>query len=215
MVFTQMSPTETVKKQGKIRAKSEQKILQAAQEEFIIQGYKGASVQSIADRAQLPKANVLYYFKNKENIYHAVLQLTLDMWDQGIGDIELKDGPKKAVEKIIAAKVKMSFENPNASKIYALEIIQGAQHLKEFARTYQRQWVREKAKIFQHWIDNGEMADVNPVNLIFLIWSSTQHYADFETQILTIMNRADYEQEDVEQVISFLTDIILRGCKLK
>ncbi len=214
MVLTKMTTT-TAKKQGKIRAKSEEKILNAAQEEFIIQGYKGASVQSIADRAQLPKANVLYYFKNKENIYHAVLQLTLDMWDTGIGDIKLEDGPKKAIEKIISAKVKMSFENPNASKIYALEIIQGAQHLKEFARTYQRKWVREKAKIFQHWIDNGEMADVNPVNLIFLIWSSTQHYADFETQILTIMNRADYEEEDVDQVTEFLTDLILRGCKLK
>ncbi|PCI62603.1 MAG: TetR family transcriptional regulator [Gammaproteobacteria bacterium] len=206
---------ETTKKTGKIREKSEYNILQAAQAEFIIQGYKGASVQSIADRAQLPKANVLYYFKNKENIYHAILQLTLDMWDQGIGDIKLEDGPQMAIEKIIAAKVKMSFKNPNASKIYALEIIQGAQHLKDFARTYLRKWVREKAKVFQHWIDNGEMADVNPVNLIFLIWSSTQHYADFETQILTIMNRADYEEEDIEQVTEFLTDIILRGCKLK
>lgn len=215
MVLITMARTETVKKQGKIRVKSEQNILQAAQEEFIIQGYKGASVQSIADRAQLPKANVLYYFKNKENIYHAVLELTLDMWDQGIGDITFEDGPKRAIEKIIAAKVKMSFENPNASKIYAMEIIQGAQHLKEFARTYLRKWVREKAKIFQIWIKNGEMADVNPVNLIFLIWSSTQHYADFETQILTIMNRANYEEEDVNQVINFLTDIILRGCKLK
>jgi len=210
-----MAKVETIKKQGKIRVKSEENILNAAQEEFIIQGYKGASVQSIADRAKLPKANVLYYFKNKENIYHAILQLTLDMWDQGIGDIELEDGPTKAIEKIIAAKVKMAFENPNASKIYALEIIQGAQHLKEFARTYLRKWVREKAKLFQYWIDNGEMADVNPVNLIFLIWSSTQHYADFETQILTIMNRADYEAEDIEQVTAFLSDIILRGCKLK
>jgi TetR/AcrR family transcriptional regulator len=209
-----MTITTPVKKQGKIRAKSEQSILQAAQEEFILQGFKGASVQSIADRAQLPKANVLYYFKNKENIYHAVLEQTLDMWDQGIGDILLEDGPKKAIEKIIAAKVKMAFENPNASKIYAMEIIQGAQHLKEFARTYLRQWVREKAKIFQIWIEKGEMADVNPVNLLFLIWSSTQHYADFETQVLTIMNRAEYEEEDIAQVTQFLTDIILRGCKI-
>jgi len=215
MNFNTMTITTPVKKQGKIRAKTEQAIIQAAQEEFILQGFKGASVQSIADRAQLPKANVLYYFKNKENIYHAVLEQTLNMWDQGIGDILLEDGPKKAIEKIIAAKVKMAFENPNASKIYAMEIIQGAQHLKEFARTYLRQWVREKAKIFQIWINNGEMADINPVNLIFLIWSSTQHYADFETQVLTIMNRAEYEPEDIEQVTQFLTDMILRGCKLK
>ena len=202
-------------KQGQIRAQSQEKILYAAQEEFILHGYKGATVQSIADRAGLPKANVLYYFKNKENIYHAVLEKTLDMWDQGIGDIEAVDGPYVAIEKFIAAKVKMSFNHPSASKIYAMEIIQGAQHLKEYARTYLRKWVREKAKIFQQWIDNGEMNDVDPVYLIFLIWSSTQHYADFETQVLTVMNIADYEDDDIEQVTAFLTDFILRGCGLK
>ena len=143
------------------------------------------------------------------------MQLTLDTWDQGIGDIDSSDGPVVAIEKFIAAKVKMSFEHPQASKIYALEIIQGALHLKEFARTYLRQWVREKAKLFQVWIDNGEMHAVDPVNLILLIWSSTQHYADFDNQILTIMNRADYESDDIEHVTNFLTDIILRGCKLK
>jgi TetR/AcrR family transcriptional regulator len=202
-------------KQSQIRAQSQLKIISAAQDEFILHGYKGATVQSIADRAKLPKANVLYYFKNKENIYHGVLEQTLSMWDQGIGDIEPENGPKVAIEKFIAAKVKMSFEHPKASKIYAMEIIQGAQHLKEYARTYLRQWVKEKAKLFQIWIDNGEMKDIDPVYLIFLIWSSTQHYADFETQILTVMNQADYEQEDTEQVTEFLTDFILRGCGLK
>ncbi|MCW8834216.1 MAG: TetR/AcrR family transcriptional regulator [Colwellia sp.] len=203
------------KQRQTIRAKSFEKILAAAQDEFVLQGYKGATVQSIADKAKLPKANVLYYFKNKENIYHAVLEQTLNMWDEGIGDITPEDGPKLAIEKFVRAKVTMSFKNPKASKIYAMEIIQGAQHLKDFARTYQRQWVREKAKIFQCWIDNGEMQCVDPVNLIFLIWSSTQHYADFDNQILTIMNRADYEEGDIEHVTHFLTDFILRGCGLK
>jgi len=210
-----MTDNKQMGKQGKTRAKSQLKILDAAQCEFILQGYKGATVQSIADRAGLPKANILYYFKNKENLYQAVLERTLDMWDQGIGDILPEDGPKVAIEKFIASKVNMSFNHPESSKIYAMEIIQGAQHLKDYARTYLRQWVREKAKLFQYWIDNGEMKDVDPVHLIFLIWSSTQHYADFETQILTIMNRADYEEEDAAAVTKFLTDIILRGCGLK
>ncbi len=206
-----MTNDQPINKQGKIRVKSQEKILLAAQDEFILNGYKGATVQSIADNAGLPKANVLYYFKNKENIYHAVLEMTLDMWDQGIGDISYEDGPKLAIEKFVAAKVKMSFQHPKASKIYAMEIIQGAQHLKEFARTYLRKWVREKSKIFQKWADEGKMNHIDPISLIFLIWSSTQHYADFETQILTIMNRADYEEDDAEQVTQFLTDFILRG----
>jgi len=144
-----------------------------------------------------------------------VLEQTMNMWNQAIDDIKQEDGAKVAIEKYVAAKVRMSFEHPAASKIFAMEIIQGGQNLNEYARTYQRQWIREKTKLFKHWIANGEMADIDPVNLFFLIWASTQHYADFNTQILIIMNRADYEEEDIAHVSKFLTDFILRGCGIK
>ncbi|PCI55129.1 MAG: TetR family transcriptional regulator [Gammaproteobacteria bacterium] len=202
-------------KSKNIRTISVNKILSAAQDEFISQGYQGATVQAIADNAGMPKANVLYYFKNKKNIYHAVLEQTLTMWDEGIGDILPEDGPKLAIEKFVKAKITMSFTNPKASKIYAMEIIQGTQHLQDFTRTYLHQWVQKKAKIFQFWIDKGQMQPIEPVNLIFLIWSSTQHYADFDNQILTIMDRIDYTEDDITHITNFLTDFILRGCGLK
>ena len=137
------------------------------------------------------------------------------MWDKTIDDIKQEDGAKFAIQKYVAAKVKMSFEHPAASKILAMEVIQGSQYLNEFSRTYQRKWVREKTELFKYWIANGEMADIDPVYLFFLIWGSTQHYADFNSQILTIMNRAEYEPEDVVHVTKFLTDFILRGCGIK
>ncbi|MDX2369277.1 MAG: TetR family transcriptional regulator C-terminal domain-containing protein [Colwellia sp.] len=86
--------------------------------------------------------------------------------------------------------------------------------MQDFTRTY-HQWVHKKAKIFQCWIDKGQMQTIDPVGLIFLIWSSTQHYADFDNQILTIMNCADYKEDDIAHVTNFLTDFMLRGCGLK
>ncbi len=59
------------------------------------------------------------------------------------------------------------------------------------------------------------MARVDPMYLIFLIWASTQHYADFDIQVLTIMNRAEYEPEMVEGIADFLSQVILRGCGLE
>jgi TetR/AcrR family transcriptional regulator len=206
--------TSKIKKSGEIRIKSRLKIIIAARTEFVLLGYKGATIQSIADRAKLPKANILYYFKTKENIYQAVLEETLQMWDEAIGEIVFDEGPKVAIEKFIAAKVRMSFKYPEASKIYAMEVIQGAHHLEEHTFEYQRQWVTQKAKLFQQWIDNGEMSNVDPVHLIFLIWSTTQHYADFATQILMILNKTDFEEGDEGKIIAFLSDIVLRGCGL-
>lgn len=202
-------------KTGKIREKSIIHILNAAQQEFVLQGFKGTTIQAIADRAGLPKANIHYYFKNKENLIHAVLENILDLWDEVLGDISEDDDPRQVLEHFIRTKVRMSFTHPGPSKLFAMEIIQGAQHLKDYTRTYLRKWVREKAKVFQSWMDAGKMSQVDPVHLIFLIWSSTQHYADFETQILTIMNRAEYEEEDVDQISDFLCSIIIRGCGLQ
>lgn len=202
-------------KQANKRKQSQDAIMDAARDEFIQQGFKGATVQAIADNANMPKANVLYYYQNKENLYHKVLEQTLEMWDTAIGDIVLEDGPKIALERFISAKVDIAFENPKASKIYAMEIIQGAQHIDNFARVYLRNWVKEKSQIFEHWMNAGEMAQVDPVKLIFLIWSTTQHYADFETQILNITNKQEYEQEDREQVKAFLVNFILQGLNIK
>jgi TetR/AcrR family transcriptional regulator len=132
-----------------------------------------------------------------------------------LGDISVDDDPKVVLEHFIRTKVKMSFTHPGPSKLFAMEIIQGAQHLKDYARTYLRKWVRDKAKIFEVWIENGKMSKVDPVHLIFLIWSSTQHYADFETQILTIMNRGEYEDDDIEHISQFLCSVIIRGCGIE
>ncbi len=206
------SPVEKKHKTGKIREKSIEHILASAQQEFVLHGFKGTTIQAIADRAELPKANIHYYFKNKDNLIHAVLENILDLWDEVLGDITVDDDPREVLEHFIRTKVQMSFTHPGPSKLFAMEIIQGAQHLKDYTRTYLRKWVREKAKVFQHWIDAGKMSQVDPVHLIFLIWSSTQHYADFETQVLTIMNRAEYEEEDVEQISDFLCSVIIRGC---
>ncbi|MCG6489291.1 TetR family transcriptional regulator, partial [Vibrio parahaemolyticus] len=68
---------------GEIRRRNQELILQAAADEFVKHGYKGTSVQAIADRVNLPKANILYYFKSKTGLYKALLQDILTLWNEG------------------------------------------------------------------------------------------------------------------------------------
>lgn len=202
-------------KPGKIREHNSQKILEAAECEFVKHGYKGTSMQSIADAAELPKANVHYYFKSKAKLYNAVLGDILQRWNEVLADMSEEGDPAETLENYIRAKVDLSIRFPQASKIFATEIIQGAPNLKEHIRTDLRHWVRSKTKIIESWINQGKMTPVDPEHLIFMIWSTTQHYADFETQVLTITNKLEYEQEDVKKISDFLCHMILTGCGLK
>jgi len=133
---------------------------------------------------------------------------------EAINDISEGDDPAKVLGDYICAKVDLAIQYPSASKIFALEIIQGAPNLQEHLRTNLRTWVREKSKIIQSWIDQGKMKAIDPEHLIFMIWSTTQHYADFDTQILTVTNKLEYDEEDVKRIKDLLCTVILGGCGL-
>ena len=200
---------------GRIRERNREAILQAAEHEFALHGYKGTTIQNIAERAGLPKSNVLYYFSNKKRMYSAMFDDILLRWNKVFSEIKPDDDPATALETFIRTKVNMSQQYPLASRLFAMEIIQGAPFLLDHLRTNMREWVRGRASVIQHWIDEGRMAPVDPVQLIFLIWSSTQHYADFQVQILMVENKAEYEPRDFEHAADFLVDVILRGCGLE
>jgi TetR/AcrR family transcriptional regulator len=201
-------------KSGSIRTRNSLQILDAAQAEFVLHGFKGTSMQSIADRAELPKANIHYYFKNKANLYQAVLEEIMFAWNVVLEDMNEESDPAEVLSKFIHTKMQLSYSNPNGSKIFAMEIIQGAPHLIEHIRTDMRTWFKEKAQVIQSWIDQGKMRDVNPMHLIFMIWSTTQHYADFNTQVLEVMNRREYDDEEIASITEFLTGMILRGLEI-
>lgn len=202
-------------RRGKIRDRNLELILGAAREEFVLKGFSGASIQAIADRAGLPKANVHYYFKTKSNLYLAVLEEIASLWNGYFDEIKVEDDPAEALARFVRQKVELSYTHPQASRLFAMEVIQGAPHLKDYMRNQLRPWMRKKAAVIEAWIADGRMKPVDPYHLIFLIWSSTQHYADFETQVLTILNRAEYERPMIDQIADFLCHTILTGVGLK
>ena len=204
-----------VYKPGRIRDENLQRILTAAEAEFVARGYRGATIQAIADRAGLPKANVHYYFRSKANLYRSVLDDIVALWNVQFEQINADDDPAVALDGFIREKLRLSFTHRRASKLFAMEIISGAPHLDNYIAANVRKWVRSRARVIQSWMDRGLMAPGDPVQLIFLIWASTQHYANFDTQVLGVMNRRDYDKKSMARISDFLSTTILRGCGLE
>ncbi len=190
-------------------------ILSAAQEEFAAHGFKGARMQAIADRAGLPKANVHYYFKNKSSLYLAVLDRILKSWNDFFNDVSVEDDPALSLDTFIRQKVRLSFEDPTASRLFANEIIQGAPYLSDYLQNVMRPWVAERAEIIKSWVDAGKMPATDPVLLIFMIWAATQHYADFQVQVQIVLDKAEYDEDQINRIADFVATTILKGCGLE
>jgi TetR/AcrR family transcriptional regulator len=202
-------------KVGKIRTDNRAKIIAIAEMEFAEFGFKGASIMNIAKRANLPRANVHYYFNSKLELYKKVLFDILQLWNDAFNQITPEDDPAEAIGAYIRAKVMYSKTNPLASKIFANEIIHGAPRISEYLNSDFREWLRSKSAVIEHWIKQGKMDPVDPLFLIMLIWSATQHYADFSTQVNAVLDKKELTDQDFENVSNNLIHIILKGCGIK
>lgn len=198
------------KKSGQVRKKNQEVILKAAEMEFLKHGFEGASIKRIAEQANIPRANVHYYYKNKEAIYSDILSRILELWDDAV--IETSDDPYIVLSEYIKAKVQYAKTNSEASRIFASEMIHGAPRLEEYLATDFKQWIDKVSAIIQGWIDQGKMDPINPLYLLFCIWGATQHYADFGIQVKAAMGKKTLSNQDFDQISQTLVHLILKGC---
>jgi TetR/AcrR family transcriptional regulator len=200
---------------GAIRQRNERAILAAAERVFAQHGYRGTSLQQIAEQAGMPKSNLLYYVGSKRKLYVRLLEGTMARWNAMLDNISADDDPAEVLSAFIRSKMQISRRHPESSRLFASEILGGAPFLQEYLHGELRDWVQSRSAVFKEWADRGLMDPVDPVWLIFLIWSSTQHYADFEAQVLGITDREALSDDDLEDITRFLTRMVLKGCGVK
>ena len=165
-------------------------------------------MDKIAAQANMSKSNIFYYFSSKEELYIAVLSYVLSTWLVPLNSISVEQDPIDALSTYIEAKLQLSKKLPEASRLFAMEMMQGAPHLKSTLKGPLKKSVTEKAQVIEQWIAAGKIAPVEPLHLIFSIWALTQHYADFAVQVealtgKTLSNRAFFAQtvHSVQQLL--------------
>jgi TetR/AcrR family transcriptional regulator len=207
--------TQTNKKLSTIRRGNVKQILSAAENIFAERGYSGTTVAAIAEAVNLPKANILYYFKTKETLYKEVLNHLLKQWMQHMHEMTADSHPRQALPKYITNKIQQSQKNPNASRIFAAEVLHGANYLRDALQAELREQFEQTCSVFQAWQDKGWIDPINPEHLLFMLWSSTQAYADHGLQISILMGKKKLTKTDFDNGIKLVIQVILKGCGVK
>lgn len=197
------------------RARIEGNIRKAAEEVFAEMGFEGASTSLIAKRAGLPKANLHYYFKTKNDLYQFVLRDIIELWLNTAQEIQPDADPATALAHYIAQKIDLARDRPIASRVFANEVLHGAPRFDRFMRQDLKDWVERKSAIIEEWVAAGRINRIDPKHLFFMIWATTQTYADFATQIAAVLGRRELIDTDYQLASQQITTIILKGCGLK
>nr|WP_277754333.1 HTH-type transcriptional regulator RutR [Rosenbergiella epipactidis] len=186
-------------------------ILSAALPLFSQFGLHGTSLERVAESADVSKTNLLYYFPSKEALYIALLEDLLEVWLAPLKAFSAQQDAITAIEHYILLKLTVSRDHPQASKLFCLEMLQGAPLLTHTLNTALKQLVDEKSAIIQGWIDAGQLAPVDPLHLLFTLWATTQHYADFGVQVAAISGKSLDDPAFFQQTFDNIKRIIIRG----
>ena len=207
--------TVPVKRRVINRDKLEADILAEAVRVFAECGYEGASVATIAENAGLSKQNLMYYFPTKQALYERVRDILLD--DSLERMDKLADpyrDPRDVLRSYIQAKMRFSREQPLASRVYALEVIGGAQFYGQQIRERVVPLLRKDIEVFEGWISAGRIAPVNATHLIFSIWAMTQSYADFSAQMTLVLNQEQLTDADFDKAEQMITNMVLSAVEI-
>ncbi|MEM9146729.1 MAG: TetR family transcriptional regulator C-terminal domain-containing protein [Pseudomonadota bacterium] len=192
-----------------MQEENRKRILAAALEVFARDGFRGATVDAIAEGAGMSKPNLLYYFGSKDEIYRTLLAGLLEVWLEPLEQIDPDGAPLEEIGTYMRRKLRMAAEYPRESRLFAGEMIRGAPILGEILGGRLRTLVDAKVAVLEQWVQEGRLAPHDPRHLIFAIWATTQHYADFDVQVQAVLGADSADRFAAAE--GFLTGLFLRG----
>lgn len=195
----------------RIQREKQDVILEAALDVFSREGFRGATIDQIAEAAGMSKPNLLYYFPRKEEIYKRLMTQMLATWLLPLREIDSDGDPVPELRSYIRRKLEMSRDFPRESRLFANEMLQGAPRILDVLETDLKDLVDEKAEVLEGWMAQGKITRTDPYHLIFSIWATTQHYADFDVQVRAVLGKARGGEGRFEDAARYLENLFLFG----
>lgn len=152
---------------------TEGKILDAARQVFIEKGLAGARMQDIADRAEINKAMLHYYFKNKEMLFELIFRETagkLFPHFEKLMESDLNFFDK--IRSIVSSYIETMVQNPYLPLFVMNEMNKNPQiSMKNFFEAQRPGFVKKFRESIEVSIKEGLIQPINPLHLVMNMFS--------------------------------------------
>ncbi len=209
-----VAPTAAVRTPRAATLRKQEAILAEAERQFARFGFEGVSLDSIAAALDLSRQNLLYHWPSKEDLYRAVLDSVMGEWMANMSAIAEADEPETAIQAYVSVKLRFSHERPSGNAVFTREMMAGAARYADVLKAKVMPLLHADVARFERWADEGRVRRLDFTHLMFLIWSSTQAYADLGAQFSLFMGKSALEEEDFERARELITGLIWRSLEV-
>lgn len=187
-------------------------ILQAAMEEFLQFGKKGARMQAIADRAGVNKALLHYYFSSKENLHKEVLHRIFQSAFSRIGESLTKSHePREQMRELISAYFDFIRTFPELPRLMVHEITTNPESIGKFFApllTGERNYPQAILDMIRRGIENKQFRKVDPQQFMITLISTIIFYFIAKPVLTTVLSLGD-EEEFLNKRKQHIQDVLL------
>lgn len=193
--------------------RSQQTILLAARDEFALYGLAGARVDRIAERADINKRLIYYYFKSKDDLFLAVLENTYADIRAAEQQLHLDEmDPVEAIRELVSFTWHYYLEHPEFISLLNSENQHNAAHLKKSSRIQEMN--SPLVQMLDTVLERGRRqelfrAGIDPIQLYISIASICYFYLSNNQTLSTIFGRDLRAPKAMAQRLSHMTDMVL------
>lgn len=140
------------------------RILEEATRLFVDGGYEGVSIREIAEAVGITKAALYYHFQDKEDLFMAILNASLEEIS-GVLDRAEAGGPtaRGQIEAAMRGLLGLPSQRRSLIRVASHEMVHvGAETRRAFNAVYQQKFVGRIAALLQGGVANGEFRPVDP-----------------------------------------------------
>ena len=193
-----------------VREENERALLEAAEWLFAEQNMQRDHRCNRTARRP-PESEPDVYLPTKETLYRSVIERVLTAWLAAASSFDASEHPTVALSAYIGAKMDLAREMPLATRIWSAEVMRGAPIIQDFLETTLTEWVASRERVVRRWIAAGKLKPIEPKFLFYMIWATTQQYANSAHEMATLNKGRPLDDKSFERAKSEVTEIILRG----
>ena len=189
------------------------RIIESAMNEFIKEGFNGASTNTIVKNAEISKGALFNYFENKENLYLYLVKKNINKLLENFQN--RKELPKalevfEGLELFINANINFFTAHPDTFKFLASAIISAPPHIRETVHKVKREL---QGNVIKYVIQNSpkdifrdslQVENIENIILILLDSLSTKHVEKYNGNLDLLINSTEERKKDISQYIDLL-----------
>jgi AcrR family transcriptional regulator len=194
---------------------TQEKILNAAIRVFQKKGMAGSRMQEIADEANINKAMLHYYFRNKQRLFEAVFAQAFSQLAPQLNLIfNSEENVFEKIKKFTSGYIDFILQNPYLPSFVIQELNNNPEFVASFVSKQGRPNPRSFFEQVEKEIKMGKIQKINPKQLLMNILSQCLFPFIAEVMVKAVMQITDVEfTQLMEERKTLISDQIIRSIK--